>query len=273
MLQPVREMLQYDILSVAAGAGFGAAMIKTIYAYLGYYNVCHLGGEIKNPGKNIPRSMFISIFGIAVLYLLMNISVTSVIPWEESRTSEFIVSTFIERLYGTSAAQVATLMVLWVAFASLFAVMLGYSRIPFAAAREGEFFSIFARLHPTKHFPHIAVIGLGATAFLFSLLFKLSEVITAILAMRILVQFIGQCVAVVLLRKRHGKDDLPYRMPLYPLPVLLGIVLWSWVFYSTGTAFMTGGIVVILTGVLVFLLKARRRKHFPFQPPAIPGGS
>ncbi len=273
MLQPVREMLQYDILSVAAGAGFGAAMIKTIYAYLGYYNVCHLGGEIKNPGKNIPRSMFISIFGIAVLYLLMNISVTSVIPWEESRTSEFIVSTFIERLYGTSAAQVATLMVLWVAFASLFAVMLGYSRIPFAAAREGEFFSIFARLHPTKHFPHIAVIGLGATAFLFSLLFKLSEVITAILAMRILVQFIGQCVAVVLLRKRHGKDDLPYRMPLYPLPVLLGIVLWSWVFYSTGTAFMTGGIVVILTGVLVFLLKARRRKHFPFLPPAIPGGS
>jgi len=125
---------------------FGQACVKTIYSYLGYYNVCHLGGEIKSPSKNIPRSMFISIVSIALLYLAMNISITSVIPWQEIKawydddTKVFVISTFIERLYGHTAAIVITIMILWVALASLFAVLLGYSRVPYAAAKDGAFF-------------------------------------------------------------------------------------------------------------------------------------
>ncbi|MBL7923603.1 MAG: APC family permease [Bacteroidia bacterium] len=263
MQVPVQGMLEGAELSLVLSAGFGAAMIKTIYSYLGYYNVCHLGGEIRNPGKNIPRSMFLSVAGIAILYLLLNISVTSVIPWQEAMHSEFIVSTFIEKLYGSTAANWATLMVLWVAFASLFAVMLGYSRIPYAAATEGEFFRVFSKLHPTKHFPHVSLLGLGLTAFIFSLLFKLSEVITAILAMRILIQFVGQAIGVVLLRRRKGSRGLPYKMPLYPLPVILAVGIWFWVFYATGLSFMLAGLTVIGAGLLAFLIKARSEKHWP----------
>ena len=264
-LAPIAAMNDGFRWNAAFAAVLGAASVKTIYSYLGYYNVCHLGGEIKNPQKNIPRSMILSVIGIAILYLAMNISVVSVIPWQEAAKSDFIVSTFIEKLYGLNYARFATLLVLWVAFASLFAVMLGYSRIPYAAARDGEFFKVFGKLHPTKAFPHIALLGLGITAFFFSLLFKLTEVITAILAMRILIQFIAQAFGVVLLRRRNGSKSLPFKMPLFPLPIILVISIWLWIFYSTGSAFMLSGLIVIATGIIAFLLKAKKEVHWPFK--------
>lgn len=258
--RPLREFAGADHLPYLMSAGFGAAMVKTIYAYLGYYNVCHLGSEIKAPERNIPRSMFLSIAGIALLYLLLNISVTAVVPWQEAQQSEFIVSTFVEKIYGSTAAAWATVMILWIAFASLFAVMLGYSRVPYAAALEGEFFPAFGKLHPTRQFPHVALLGLGITAFFFSLLFKLADVITAILAMRILVQFIGQAVGVVLLRrsrKKQGIDIQTWKMPLYPLPVVLAVLIWGWVFVATGTGFMVSGLAVMASGVVAYFIKNR----------------
>ena len=263
--EPLRNMNTGLRVDGVFAAALGAATVKTIYSYLGYYNVCHLGGEIVSPAKNIPRSMFLSVFGIAILYLLMNMSITSVIPWQEAQHSEFIVSAFMEHLYGPAAAQVVTILILWVAFASLFAVMLGYSRVPYAAAKEGEFFSVFSRLHPTRHFPHIALIGLGITAFVFSQLFRLSTVITAILAMRILIQFIGQSAGVILLRRRKGVKSLPWKMPLYPIPVILAILMWSFIFYSTGTAFIISGLVVTFSGIGAFIIKASVQKHWPFE--------
>jgi len=264
-MAPIHHINDGLVVNNLFGVALGAASIKSIYSYLGYYNVCHLGSEIKDPGKTIPRSMFISVFGIAILYLSMNISVVSVIPWQEAANSEFIVSTFIEHLYGSFAANVATMMVLWVAFASLFAVMLGYSRVPYAAAKAGDFFKIFAKVHPTKQFPYVALLGLAITAFIFSMLFKLSEVITAILAMRILIQFIGQAVGVVLLRKKNGTKNLSFKMPFYPLPIVLAIGMWLWIFFSTGQKFMLSGLTVIVTGIIAFLIKAKGAKHFPFE--------
>ncbi len=247
-------------------AGLGAASVKTIYCFLGYYNVCHLGGEMKNPERNIPLSIFISIAGITVLYMLLNLSVVSVVPWQEAQKSTFIVSTVIEAIYGAKAAGVATGLVLIVAFSSLFAVMLGYSRVPYAAAVDGQFFKIFAKLHPTRHFPYVSVLFLGGVAFGFSLLFRLSDVITAILAMRIVVQFIGQAIGLWLLHRRKATSQFPFRMPLYPLPVILAIAVWSYIFISTGWSFMVSGLTVIALGVVAFLLTANIRKQWPFAP-------
>ncbi|GGG37984.1 APC family permease [Hymenobacter glacieicola] len=260
-------------------AAMGQATVKTIYSYLGYYNVCHLGGEVREPHKIIPRSIFLSILGIMALYLLLNWSVGSVIPWAEASRSEFIVSTFVERIYGATAAKVATALVLWVAFASLFAVLLGYSRIPYAAAADGEFLPVFARTHPTKHFPHVSLLLLGGVGFVFSLLFKLGEVISAILAMRILVQFVGQAVGLMLLRRRRGTAGLPFRMPLYPLPVVVAVAVWLWVFFSiqdgvqltlTGATtvflpFQLAALLMMGLGVVVFLLWSRTLRRWPFE--------
>ncbi|MFC5409262.1 APC family permease [Larkinella bovis] len=264
--QPVSLALPSgESLTGLFGAGLGIASVKTIYCYLGYYNVCHLGGEIRNPSRIIPISMLISVLGIAALYLAMNWSVVRVIPWQEAQHSEFIISAVVERLYGSRAGSIATFMVLVVAFSSLFAVLLGYSRVPYAAATDGQFFRIFAKLHPTRHFPYISLLFLGGLGFGFSLLFRLSDVITAILAMRIVVQFIGQAIGLLLLHRRKPATSFPFKMPLYPLPVLVVIVIWAFIFVSTGWTFMLSGLTVIGLGIVVFLMTAKIRKQWPFD--------
>jgi amino acid transporter len=257
-----RGTVHYSLFEITTSDNFfnlafwmlvGQGSVQTIYSYLGYYNVCHLGGEIKRPEKNIPRSILISVAGIAVLYLLMNISIVRVVPWQQAQHSGSVVSLFMETLYGQRAAMIVTVLVLWIAFASLFAVVLGYSRVPYAAAADESFFPIFKKLHPTRQFPYVSLLFIGALGFLFSMLFKLVYVIKAILAMRILVQFIGQAVGAVLIRRRYGKEKLPFRMWLYPLPVIAAIIAWLFAFYSTGV-FALVGLGLALLGLLVYFI-------------------
>jgi fructoselysine transporter len=248
-------------------AGLGSAMVNTVYSYWGYYNICHLGGEIKDPERNIPRGIFLSILGIAVLYLAMQTSILGVVPWREAQESKFIVSTFVERLYGHQAALIATGMVLWIALASVFSVLLGYSRVPYSAALDGNFFPVFARVHPTKHFPYVSLLVLGALAFCFSIGLKLETAIAGILSMRLLVQFIGQAVGVMLLRRRWGTERLPFKMWLYPLPAVLTMIGWAWLFWQTG-ATRKWGLVEIALGVLAFLVRAREVRQWPFESAA-----
>jgi fructoselysine transporter len=246
-------------------AGLGSATVDTIYTYLGYYHICNLGAEVRQPERNIPRGILYSILGIAVLYLAMQTSILGVIPWREAQHSQYIVSTFVERIYGTRLATYATIMILWIAFASLFTALLSYSRVPFAAAEDGNFFSVFARVHPTKHFPHVSLVFLGVMSLLFSVLFRLETVIRAILAMRLLVQFVGQATGVMLLRRRWPPERLPFKMWFYPLPAVITIFGWLALFVSTGWKFVTGGIVVISLGVVTYMIQARYRRLWPFE--------
>jgi len=246
-------------------AALGAAMINTVYSYWGYYNICHLGGEIRDPERNIPRGIFLSILGITVLYLAMQTSILGVIPWREAQNSDFLASLFVERLYGPAAARIATVMILWVALASVFSVLLGYSRVPYSAAVDGNFLPIFGRVHPTKHFPHVSLLLLGGLAFVFSLTLKLQTAIQAILAMRLLVQFIGQAVGIMLLHKRWSADRFPFKMWLYPVPAVLTMVTWAWLFWHTGP-FRKFGLVAISIGVIAFLVWTREMRQWPFAP-------
>ncbi len=246
-----------SFFTYAFWGAIGHASVKTVYAYLGYYNVCHLGGEIKNPGKNIPRSIFISIIGISTLYLLMNISVMGVIPWQTVKSDDkYLVSTFMQLIYGNQAAVIVTVLILCIAFSSLFAVVLGYSRVPYAAAVDGNFFKPFAKLHPRKNFPYVSLIFLCALGFGFSLLFRLSDVISSILAMRIVIQFMAQGVGVSLLRKKFGTKELPFKMWLFPLPVIISIAIWIFLFISTGWFALWGSLIAV-AGVIVYLVKQR----------------
>ena len=264
-LNPIKHINDGVNIDYAFVTAIGFASVKTVYSYLGYYNICHLGGEIKNPSKNIPRSMFLSIAGISVLYLMMNISVVSVVPWQVAKDSEFVVSVFIQQLAGSNAAKVITCLILWVAFASVFSATLGYSRIPYAAAIDGSFFSVFGKLHPTKNFPYVSLLFLGGTAFVFSFLFKLSDVINAILAMRILIQFIGQAIGLLILRRKKNRHMFTYKMPFFPIPVYIAILMWLFVFFSTGSFKIIGGVTVILAGMVVYFIKAKIQNDWPFK--------
>lgn len=264
-MQPIRNVNNGLTLDAAFVAALGFASVKSVYSFLGYYNICHLGAEIKNPKKNIPRSMFISIAGITLLYLAMNVSVVSVIPWEQARDSHFVVSEFMQALMGSAAANVITVLILWVAFSSVFSATLGYSRIPFAAAEDGQFFKVFARLHPTKDFPYVSLLFLGVVALVFSMFFRLSEVISAILAMRIIVQFIGQAVGLLILHRKKKKSFFPFRMPLYPIPAIIAIAMWIFILVSTGSTLVKLALVIIALGLVVFLVKSRLERQWPFD--------
>ena len=250
--------------------GVGAASRVGIYDYLGYYDICYIGDEVKDPGRVIPRSILISIVAVAVIYLAVNLSIIGVVPWREfvpaenHPESEFIVSTFMERLYGTNVATLFTFLILWTAFGSVFALLLGYSRIPFAAARDGYFFAVFGRLHPTKQFPHISLVVLGLIAVICSFL-PLGFVIDALITTRIIVQFMGQVVGVMLLRAHYPERPRPFRMWLYPLPALIALAGWIFLLLTSGWRLIGLGVGTLALGVVCFFIWSWRTGRWPFQ--------
>jgi basic amino acid/polyamine antiporter, APA family len=239
-------------------AGFGSAMLIAMYDLLGYYDICYVGGEVRNPERVIPRSIIYSVVGIASIYLLTTLSIISVIPWREAMHSKFIAAEFIEKLYGTKAAGLVTALVLWTAFASLFALLLGYSRIPYAAAINGHFFKSFARLHPTGRFPYVSLLVMGALSIVASL-WSLDQVITALLTSRILVQFIAQIIALDYIRRRRPEIPRPFRMWLYPIPSVIAFLGWMYIFATSGWIYVGFGLLTLAAGVIVFKLSSRAR--------------
>ncbi len=255
--------------SIGFFLGLGAASRIGIYDYLGYYDVCYIGDEVENPGRVIPRSILISTIAVAIIYIGINFSIIGVVPWREFvpadkfPASNFIVSVFMQKLYGNTVATIFTLLVLWTAFGSVFALLLGYSRIPFAAAESGYFFRIFGRLHPTKDFPYISLVVLGVLSIIAGF-FSLGTVIDAMIVTRILVQFMGQVVGLVLLRRRAPDMPRPYRMWLYPVPAVIALLGWIFVFATTQVDVILFGIGVLVLGCLVFLIWSRRSQRWPF---------
>jgi amino acid transporter len=254
--------------------GLGQATRVGIYDYLGYYDICYLGDEVKNPGRVIPRSVIISILAVATIYIAINLSIIGTVSWREfvpaaanESISKFVVSVFMERIYGSGVATIFTLMILWTGFASCFALLLGYSRIPFAAARDGYFFRVFAHLHPRGQFPDVSLLVIGVIAIACSF-FSLGMVIDALLVTRILVQFIGQIVAVQLLRKHKPKMPRPFRIWLYPLPSLLALAGWIFAFLTADPRLIQYGLGVLGLGIVSFFAWSFVKKTWPFAAPA-----
>jgi amino acid transporter len=245
--------------------GLGGATLLAMYDYGGYNNACFFAGEIKQPEYVIPRSIFVSILLVGILYLTMNISIIGVIPWREAMHSTFIVSDLMQRVYGSTVAKVMTAFVLFTTFASLFAVLLGYSRVPYAAAVDGRFFSAFGRLHPTRDFPWVSLIFMGVTSAVASLL-DLSDLITALVVIQVLVQFMAQVVAVTMIRRYRPDIHRPFQMWFYPLTSVIAFAGWAFILAASGLKFILWGIALIAVGVAAYLWRARVQAEWPFGP-------
>jgi len=251
--------------------GLGAASRVGVYDYLGYYDICYIGDEVRDPGRTIPRSIIISVVAVAIIYFAINLSVIGVVPWREfvpyqaHPESGFVVSLMMEKIYGPKIATAFTAMVLWTAFGSVFALLLGYSRIPYAAALDGYFFKVFGRLHPTKRFPYVALIVLGLISIICSF-FSLDIVIDALISTRILIQFIGQIFALILLRKRAPDMSRPYKMWLYPLPSIIALIGWLFIFATTPWPVVVLGLGTLALGVVFFLVWSWYTERWPFTP-------
>jgi amino acid transporter len=261
--------------SQAFFTGLAGALLVAIYDYWGYYNVCFLGAEVKDPGRTIPRAIVISTVAVAALYIVMNISVLGVIPWQElSQTAltderKYVISVFMERLYGNWAGVLGTLLVMWTALASVFSLMLGYSRVPYAAALDGNYFGIFARVHPKGRFPYVSLIMLGGVASLFCFL-SLADVIAALVVIRLMIQFLAQIVGVVVLRIRQPDLPRPFRMWLYPLPAVIAFVGFVYVLFGRHQRQnfekeIFYALILLTAGIAIYLVRARSKKEWPFD--------
>jgi basic amino acid/polyamine antiporter, APA family len=249
----------------------GPAMLMATYTYWGYYNVCFLGDEVKDPGKTIPRALLLSIFLVGCLYVLMNVSILGVVPWREitasgqSNSGLYVVSIFMRKIYGSWAAALATAMIMWTAFASIFSLTLGYSRVPYAAALDGNYFHAFARLHPQHRFPYVSLLALGGVAMLFCF-FSLADVIAALVVIRILLQFLVQAIGLIVLRIRRPDLPRPFRMWLYPLPALIASVGFVFILFSRSNSLkqVRYAAVILITGLVIYMIRAWRSREWPF---------
>jgi amino acid transporter len=243
--------------------GLGASTLIALYDYGGYYNVCLIGDEVATPRKTIPRSILFSIIVVSVIYLIMNISIIGVVPWRVAIHSQAVVAEFMAQIYGKAGGTAIAILILIASFGSVFAILLGYSRIPYAAALEGQFFSVFSRLHSRGNFPYVSLLAMGACSAL-ACLFSLQSLITALIVTQTLLQFAAQCVAVMLLRQQKREPAASYRMPLYPLPALVALTGWIYIVVTSGVRYMGVAALFLMVGVGLFLLRARRSANWPF---------
>jgi amino acid transporter len=237
-------------------SSLGAAAVLAMYSYGGYNQVCNIGDEIKDPTRTVPRSIVLSILIVATLYVLMTVVILGMIPWEEVRDSRTVASIFIERTFsdpqaGRVAGTGMTGLILFVAAASLYATILGYSRIPFAAARDGDFFRVFARVHPTKHFPDVSLATIAIVSIPFCF-FTLGQLVSWLIQVQVLLRFIWQCAAVVLLREYRKDIPQPFTMWLYPWPAILSGALWLFIFFTGPWEGVFFSVAYLLAGVLAY---------------------
>ena len=259
--------------------GLGGAMLIAAYDIGGYYNVCFLGDEVKDPTKNIPRALLLSILAVACLYIVMNVSILGVIPWRElaqsgaSNSKLYVVSTMMQRLYGQGAASVISVLVMWTAFASIFSLTLGYSRVPYAAALDGNYFRAFAKVHPVDHFPYVSLLALTGVAAVFCFL-RLADLIASLIVIRIVLQFLVQSIGVIVLRIRRPDMPRPFRMWLYPVPALVASASFLFILFSRKDFLreVRYAGVILVVGVVIYGVRSWRRREWPFGERSLVAG-
>jgi len=244
--------------------GLAAATLIAMYNYGGYNNITYLGGEVKEPAKNIPRAIVFSVLIVAVLYLLMSVVVIGTIPWREAAVSNAVVSEFIGRLYGGRAAWVMTGLILIATLGGIFTMTLGYSRILYAAGAEGNLFRIFGRVHPTGRFPTVSLLVINAMAIPLCWL-SLGRLLSALMIIQIVFQFIPQIFAVFAIRMFRKEIQRPFGMWLYPVPALVALAGWIYVAATPEQRQYLGtALLLLLLGLGAYFIRANATGWWPF---------
>jgi amino acid transporter len=245
--------------------GLGAGLIIAIYDYLGYNTTAYLGAEMRDPGRTIPRSIVLSILGIMSLYFLLQVGVLGSIPLDELEKATSVASAVLEQAWGSTTAHVITVLIVVAAIGSVFAGLLGGSRVPFEAARDKVFLPVFGRLHPRLKLPTAGVLAMGVITIIGSL-FTLTTIINAAVATLVIIQSLAQVAAIVVLRRRRPNLVRPYRQWLYPVPTIIALAGWIYVYVSATWLSIGLSVGWIVIGCIAFLIYAKAEHTWPFGP-------
>jgi len=267
------------LLGIAATTRFG------VYDMTGYYDVCSFGDEVINPRKNIPASCVITCMVVAAIYIGVYVAVISALDWRayihqyeddwDGGEPFGIMSIFTEQLVSKDFSYFITIVVCITIFGSNFAQLCGYAYLPYAAAHDGYFFEIFKEKSPNG-LPYYSLLTVCMISALWCF-FSLDIVIDAMTTLLVLVQFVGQSVGLMLYKYYHA-DELPedrWKMPLYPLPCIVQIVIFSFIFLTTDNwiisgsdPILEGSLIVLWIGVVMFLMTQRVKNDWPFNNPS-----
>jgi amino acid transporter len=245
-------------------AGLGSATLIAVYDYGGYNNVCLIGEEVRAPHRTIPHAVLWSIAIVAVLYFGLNLSILGALPWRTAEHSNAVVADFMRLVHGPWGGALVTVLILVASWGSVLAMLLGYSRVPYAAAADGRFFKAFARLHPRGHFPTLGLLYMGALSAV-ACLFSLADLIAVLIVVQTMFQFAAQCIAVILLRRGATASQERFRMPLFPLPALIALAGWIYITVTSKPTHIAIGAIMFAAGTTVYLIQARRQSQWPFQ--------
>jgi amino acid transporter len=249
-------------------AGLGGGLIIAIYDYLGYNTTAYLGAEVRDPGRTIPRSIVLSILGIMSLYFLLQIGVLGAVPLDELKSATSVASTVLEQAWGSGTAQAITVLIVVAAIGSVFAGLLGGSRVPYEAARDKVFLPVFGELHPKLKLPTAGVLTMGVITMIGSL-FTLTTIINAAVATLVIIQSLAQVAAIVVLRRRQPNLPRPYRQWLYPVPTIIALAGWVYIYISASWLSIGLSVCWIAIGAIAFLIYARAEHTWPFGPKEI----
>ncbi len=264
-----------NAFSLNAGffAGLGSATLIAVYDYGGYSNICQIGGEVKSPQRVIPLSILGAIVLIMVLYLGLNLSIMGSLPWRQVAASTAVVADFMNTIYGRAGGVAVAVLIMIAGWGSIYVILLGYSRVPYAAAVEGHFLRSFAALHPKGRFPTVSLVVMGVLSALCCLV-KLDALISVLIVVQTLFQYSLQCIGVIVRRGYLKSIGMPYRMPLFPLPALLSLAGWIYILTTSKLVYIGLGIALFAVGSLIYLIMAHRRREWPFAAaPALSEGA
>jgi amino acid transporter len=252
-------------LSKAFFFGLANATLVAMYNYGGYNNITYLGAEVKNPTKNIPRAIVLSVLVVAVLYLLMSVVIIGTIPWREAAVSHAVVSEFIGKIHGARAASLMTFLILAATLGGIFTMSLGYSRILYAAGAEGNFFKVLGGVHPKGHFPTVALLVINALAIPLCW-FSLERLLSTFMIIQIVFQFIPQVIAIFAIRLYRKEIALPFKMWLYPLPAVVALIGWIYLAATPDQRQYLGtAAILLLLGLVAYFVRARILKSWPLE--------
>ncbi|MGC8595379.1 MAG: APC family permease [Candidatus Kryptoniota bacterium] len=240
-------------------SGLGSATLIAMYDLMGYYNICYIEEEVRRPEYVFPRAIIFSVIGVTLIYAVMNISILGTMPWQQIAKSEHVVSDMFGKFLGNKAAVFLTILVIITAYGSTYSLMMSYSRLPYAAARDGFFFKWLGEIHLKKHFPHFSLLTIGFMTC-FASLFNLDFIIGASISSRILIQFLGQIVGLTLLRKDRPDLRRPFKMWLYPVPSIIAFIGFSFIFMSSGLEAISLGLAWMILGAALYFLWNRRNE-------------
>jgi amino acid transporter len=259
----------------ASLGGLAQATLLATYCYWGYYNICFLGAEVRRPERTIPRAILLSVLFVSALYIAMNLAALPSLRNAASHAAASValrvqlVADIARSAFGRWAGYTIAALIIWTAFASVFSLLLGYSRVPYAAARDGNFFHFLAAVHPKHGIPHRSLVALGLVGIVFCF-FTLTQVITMLVITRILLQFFLQQAGVILLRIRRPDLPRPFRMPFYPLPPLAAMSGFGFLLVYRAHALkeLAAAAAIAASGTLLYLFRARRLGQWPFVKPS-----